>query len=720
MKKAPVSRRARRSPSPWLRLALVLPLSVSALPAEDEPPDAEAAKPGAESAATEGETQSGDSAQPEAAPDLKNWVEVGVGGRFTSGNEAAGQRRTGVPEGAFGGIESFHYEDGFGKDKAGTFKLDGRGIFDNHDYRVSLDFTMPDQWYVRTGYTEFRTWYNGSGGYFPPTDLWLTPYDPELAMDRSQFFIEGGLRLAKLPRLTVRYELNRREGTKDSTSWGASNQTGGQGARSVVPGFLDVDELRHLILADLEHGVGKTTFKVGLRAEFQQNDNTRNLRQYPGEGVSNDRHVTQRDGLDANLFNVHAHVEERLSKKVLLTAGYAYTDLNTDVSGYRVYGSTYDPDLAQRLPSPGTYQSLTGGSLVSQHVGNFNSLISLGSKLALIPSVRVENRNLSGLSDFGQPAAPFSPSSYQGTSERGLLDVSEAVELRYSGLTNWVFYGRGSWLQGTGDLSENLNNRTTATAVLWRSTDDTRESQKYEVGSNWYPLRRLSFGVQYYHKIRDNEFDHTTDSTSNVPGSFSRYPAFLTAQHYDTDDVNFRVTWRPRANLTLVGRYDYQLSSIDSQADALAELQTADLWSQIVSGSVSWIPWPRLFLQAGLSYVNDRTDSPVSDLTPAILDSRNDYWTGHLSAGYVLDDKTDLEVSYFVYRADNYVDNSAYGQPYDSGIEEHGVTAGISRRLSPRTRISLKYGYFTSADETSGGNNDFASNLIYSTFQYRF
>jgi hypothetical protein len=58
--------------------------------------------------------------------------------------------------------------------------------------------------------------------------------------------------------------------------------------------------------------------------------------------------------------------------------------------------------------------------------------------------------------------------------------------------------------------------------------------------------------------------------------------------------------------------------------------------------------------------------------------------------------------------------------PYGAGAEEHGVTTGISRRINPRMRVSLKYGFFDARDETSGNNNDYQAHLVYSSFRYYF
>jgi peptidoglycan hydrolase-like protein with peptidoglycan-binding domain len=135
---------------------------------------------------------------------------------------------------------------------------------------------------------------------------------------------------------------------------------------------------------------------------------------------------------------------------------------------------------------------------------------------------------------------------------------------------------------------------------------------------------------------------------------------------------------------------------------------------------VSWTPWSRLNLQAGFNYVLSDTATPASDVTQAILDAQNNYWSVNFTSSLVLDDKTDLNVSYFYYQADDYYNNSLEGVPYGAGAQEHCITATLTRRISDRIRLSLKYGYFRCLDAAAGGNADFGANLVYATFRYRF
>jgi hypothetical protein len=349
-------------------------------------------------------------------------------------------------------------------------------------------------------------------------------------------------------------------------------------------------------------------------------------------------------------------------------------------------------------------------------------MLRLTDHFVLVPALRVEKQDTDSISAYDSPAAPFSSFPYQASSDRGLLDVSESLELRYTGLTNWVLYARANWLEGSGDLDESWDNLGTGAKVVRRSTDDERFWQKYSVGANWYPLKGLNFSAEYYHKIHENDYDHSLDSTPNTLTSIptSLYPAFFNAQNLTTDDANFRVAWRPLASLSFVGRYDFQLSDIDTQPDNLPKIQSSEMISHILSWTLSWTPLNRLYLQAGINRVWDKTDTPGDEITPAIQEAKNNYWTVTSALGYALDNKTDLELQYLFYGADNYADNSAFGLPYGASAQQHGITAGLIRRISERIQWTLKYGFFDGRDKTSGHHNDYQAHLVSTSFHYRF
>jgi hypothetical protein len=661
-----------------------------------------------------------------ADTEYRNWITTTVGGYIVGGDKGQFQRRAHNKAGAFGGVEDFHWEEDVGK--KGLFQVDGRGIFDNHDYSLKLDLTNPDIGYVRAGFSQFRTYYDGSGAWFPQNGAWFSPYDDRLAMDRGEIFFEAGLTLPDRPEFHFKYAHQSRDGQKDSLAWGDTNLTGGFGTKSIVPSFWDIDEKRDIFSFDIKHTLGNTDFGVGLRYELDDNNDSRNILRRPDEPTAQ-RKVTDREEVDTDMFNVHAFTSTQFNEQILFTTGYSYTRLDTDISGSRIYGADFDALYDPIFARDEGFLNLSGGSRVNQYVLNLNFMLTPWDDVAIVPSVRVEKQEQTGLADFIETSvdtsAKLNPTSDElfNTRDRGFVDVSEALEARYTGFKNWSLYARGEWLEGEGNLKEREMEAETGVVNLFRDTDSTRLTQKYAVGANWYPLKQLNFGGQYYHKIRQNDYDHNADSTTNAPPSTDRYPAFFREQDFDTDDINFRVTYRPLRNLTFISRYDFQLSTIDTRPDFLSKIQASEMTSHIFSESVTWAPLSRVYFQATLNYALDHTDSPVADAIPGtnlVLNAKNNYWNASFMTGFVLSEKSDLQTQYFYYRADNFVDNSQFGMPYGAGEQEQGVMATLNRRITPRLLWSLRYGFLKAWDATSGGHNNFTAHLASTSLTYRF
>ena len=212
--------------------------------------------------------------------DYRNWFDVSVGGNIVKGDEASFKQRHQIPDDVYGGVSDFHYEQDVGKKS--LLEVDGRGIFDNNDYSLRLSLENPDLGYVRGGYREFRTWYDGTGGYLPLNNIVFDLYDDELAIDRGEIFFEAGLTLPNVPILRFRYSHEFRDGRKDSTSWGDSGLglPAGQ-TRGIAPAFYDIDEERDIFELDAEHTIAETRFGVGLRYETSDQNDSRNERRRP-------------------------------------------------------------------------------------------------------------------------------------------------------------------------------------------------------------------------------------------------------------------------------------------------------------------------------------------------------------------------------------------------------------------------------------------------------
>lgn len=695
--------------------------------------------------AAKAETADKADASLEAAPgEFSNSVTVGVGSFFNSGDDAQFQRRLQRPAGTYGGIEELHYEQAVGK--KGSFTLDGRGIFDNHDYGAQVGLSNPSIGYLKAGYDEFRTWYDGSGGYSTSSNRWVSIYNEELFVDRRHAFFEGGLTLPDWPKFTVRYDYESRQGIKDSTVWGDYNLSQNpavQVLRGITPTWLGIDENRHIFDVDLKHTLGNTDFGIGVRYEKDDIDDSKNIARRIGE-PTRVRTVTQSDNTDAQLWNVHAFTETRFNPKVQFNTGYSFTQTDTDIAGSRIYGVTYGSPFASTFPNQQSndegFYDLGGGARIDQFVANFNLMLTPWKHITIVPSIRVEHQEQEGDAVFKEfratnTTSPVAVTDVLNDRVRRFTDVTGALAARYTGLTNWVLYARGEWLQGQGTVREREfdveDDGTLSPVQLQRSTESDRSVQKYTLGANWYPHKKVNTAVQYYYKVRDNDYDHVSDSTRFAPPTANNlYPAYILENKFNTHDINFRVTLRPLTSLTLVSRYDFTVQDYNMRGDtnqtglALASVEGGKTTSHILSQSASWTPIQQMYLQGSVSYALQTTESPAADVTGAALNtignSENDYWNASATVGFVLSARSDLQAQYLYYRADNFIDNSLVSVPYGAGAEQHGVTATLITRLRKNLIWKLQYGYFTGHDQTYGGNNDYSAHLVYSSCQYLF
>jgi hypothetical protein len=720
--------------------------------------------------------------------DYKNWVNLTIGGVSVSGNEAQFSHDHGKTSGIYGGIEDSHFEQSVGK--RGLFTLDARAIWDDHDYKIRMELSQPDVGYIRAGYTQFRTYTNANGGYFPAVGT-IYPngqnfgslVNNELALDRGNAWIELGLRVPDLPEVTFRYEHSYRNGEKDSTSWGSSYLTGvnstvtnAANQRKIVPSFRDINEKRDTFTLDIKKTLGNTEVNLGMRYERIDNNDSLYERTRPGEAstvstgklitTATDTYITQNETQKTDSFSGHFSTVTRFNDKIWLTLGYSYTTDSDETGGGRIVSYAYNTPFITlynntQYSSTSEFLKLAGGSQVDQHVGTLSLMWMPFESLSIIPSIRVEGNDTNSESTYNTAIGATEtskkvkvgkvtttvysisiPAQEVGTRSRLLssdtyMNIAESLDIRYTGLTDWVLYFKGDWeseKESTADSGRRYTISTVSGATTTKSNlyskDSiyTRFNQKYAVGANWYPLPRLNFALQYYHKFEDLTQDFHYDDPTTAPDSLTNttFNQRLVGQKWNTDDVNLRITLRPLSNLSLVTRYDLQYTKIDSQWK-----QTSDgtLYNDGLSGEytnhmftegITWTPLDRLYLQANASYVLNQTKTPAADLSTAVLNFHNDYWTLSFGAGFAIDDKTQLRADYSFYRANDYVNNATTGMPYGSGALEHSVSASISRQITKNVQVVLKYGFYSYKDQLYNGLNDYKAHQISSTIQVRF
>lgn len=661
----------------------------------------------------------------------------------------------------YGGIQDLHYEHGVGE-KA-TFSIDGHAIWDNNDYDVKLELSEPNVGYIRGGFNEFRSWYDGNGGFFPPHGTSFPPTFPDMHIDRGEGWVEFGIRLPDWPEITVHFSHQFRDGQKDSTIWGDTGLTGIllNPTRKIVPAYRDIDETRDILSIDATKTFGNTDIGLGMRLEHDKNDDRLQLERNPAQ--ANQRFFTQREGNTVDDFSGHISSETRFTDSFWFTAAYSYSTLNSDLTGTRIVGTDYN-SLFGEAPqfTDAGFLNLAGTSQVYEHVFNANLFWVPLKDLNVIVGFRYTHEDTESDSTFLATTSSAVASIPKSADTSGdLNNVAETLELRYTHIENWLFYAEGEWEEEFGDVHEHEVSGALVGGVPVSSDqgainkDTSLLGQKYTIGATWYAMTRLNLALQYYYKAADydNDFHSELATPTNVPTPLgAERNQRLIGQDWTTNDVNIRITARPKiptklGTLSLVTRYDFVQSAIAGKwgispagpppvvppappaiptGTFLNEEQTALITNHVISESATWNPLARLYLQATASYVLNQTETPASKInlipnaSPTVGNFRNDYWTVTSGAGYLLDDKTDLHAEYSYYRANDYVKNSLVALPYGMGATEHSLSASISRQLAKNVRLTLKYAYFNYTDETFGDHNNYEAHSIFSTLQFRF
>jgi len=664
-------------------------------------------------------------ADQDALSDYNNWVTLGIGATFVTGDHAQFQREQDTKSGVFGGVQDFHWQEFVGKN--GSFTMDGHALVGDHDYDIHLDYTDPTLGYLRAGYTEYRTWYDGNGGYYPlpkaASDLTFSPYDNDLSVDRRSGWIEAGLTLPDLPVMSFRYEYDSRIGMMDSTSWGPTSLTAGGGSIYIVPTFLSIDETRNIFLGNITDKVDNTDMGLTLRYELDETKDGLFSDQNPGQ--STNTFLTDYDVERNDIFNVHGFQETFFNDKVTFSSGFSYVNVDTNLGGSRVYGPTFNTTYYSPASNTHQYINLNGLGSTNEYVFNLNLALTPIKDLVITPAVRFEydGSNLADGASISRATNTEYPAG--ATANTWTTSVAESLEARYTGFRDWSLYASGEWSEdwGNDDWDEVV---TTTTPIL--AQEYSRLCQKYTIGANWYPLSNLNFGGQFYHQMHDYSYT----GANVVP----QYAGYLKRQDFTTDDMNIRATWQALSNVTLVTRYDFQYSTVDTTSvgdmtgvaiGPQGTVQSSNITDHIISEDASWSPFSQLCLQAGGSYVIDNVTTPVAGsggINNLVPNSEDDYWTVDASASYAIDNNTDLRLQYTYYRADDYMDNANTsangGLPLGADTEEHNVSATLTHKFNKSLEGSLKYAYSRYRDGLAGGQDDYESHLVYASMKYGF
>lgn len=671
-------------------------------------------------------------------PAYENYIDLGVGYSLQSGDRAGFQRDLQMRKDGFLGIEDMRYFRQI--DDATAMKLRGKAMAGNGDYLLDIAITRDEVGYLKFGYKQFRTYFDGSGGVWPATGMGFQIFDEAMHIDRGNLWFEAGLNRPDRPSFVFRYDYLSRKGEKPSTSWSDSGlPISTSSTRYIIPSFLSMDERRHVLSGTVSKRNEKNAWSIGIRYDKGDYENGRYSRRRVGETA--DRYVTTREGQDYDIFQLRGSFATDLNEKIKLTGAVSRTKIDTVLAGSRVVGANWDAAYSENYTGKQTrdegFFALPGHELgeseMTQTIVNLSLMYRPLEHLTIVPAMRFEKTEWESIVEFVETNFYPTPTTIvredvEAESRKDWDTYNYGVEFRYTGMKDFSFNAKADWSKSDGVLDETriLEPGTSHQAIsVDRETELERTTQKYAFTANWYPTRGVTLAAQYYFKARQNDFDAIRDTTPNAITSSDRYPAYISNQDFETSDFNLRLTWRISPTFRTVTRYDYVKTTINSQEVGLPFGESMNVDQKIFSESITWNPVARWFLQANLNVVSEQLVTPAvfatGNAANLVTASNGDYLSWSLSSGYALDDQSDLHFDYTSFEVrDGFTDNTPTSVAYGTEVQNQVVSVAYRRQLDRRTAITFKYAYAKSEDAAYNGKADYEANIFQAKLQYRF
>ena len=715
---------------------------------------------------------SGGAAETDALPTFDtNYITFSAGGADINGSKAAYQARTASAKTGAAGIEDMRFDYDL-KDKT-TLAVTGRALAGQEDYQLNFKLAKEDVGTFEVGYKTFRTFYDGAGGFFPIGNVWLPLFSRPLYVDRGQLSVHGTIALPKAPVISFSYTHSTRDGRKDSTILGDTNLTGipiyaGPGSvnpvsatRKLLPTYLDLDEKNDAWEIGLRHTMANTSVVLSVGGNAIENVNVREMQQNIGElavfpalvftsptvnnvRAGSPRRTTMTQRHEEDGYHASATFETVLSDKVTVFGGLLYHTADVEIAGSRLLTATLasatginnypggfvNTGATARAP----YHLVSKGDLeYSALTGNLGARFSPSPDLAIETALRGERwedsgKNLVNYSSQGVTLATGAVTNYAATGLHAVDNVEKpwtpTVDVRYTGIKSVALYA--SWEYRTTKQNElvryqGLNGATKATELDMIGKNIDEKHSNATVGMSWKVSPVMSLRAELFTKDHENDFAGYDDVLGRDY-----------ALNYDIYGTKLTAVVKPTHALSSTTRYVLQKSKSKVFHSGLTTVGVingtvdgSDSSRHSISESITWSVSKALYIQANGTMVFDqmRTMYPwVSGAAKRNLrNSDNNYVTADATVGFTIDKLTDGTIQGSYYRASNFdAEYAAVAMPLGASAKESTISVGVKRKLSEKTLLSAKVGYFDSENGTRGGYADFSGPLAYVCVQHAF
>jgi hypothetical protein len=631
-------------------------------------------------------------------------------------------------QGTSGGVDQLRFNRAYNN----GWKLDflGRANFNENDYDVGLNFVNPDVGFVRAGFTEYRKYFDGQGGYYPLFSTTSFSLDQDLHLDIGKIYIDAGLTLPNWPILTLGYEQQFTNGQKSLIEWGGVQQTlvepsgflpSGSVTKRIFPSYEHINETTHILKAAVDYTLLDIHLKDDFRYEWYTDDTARNdmvtLNLSTGAAKTQTFNEHHNHGVGFETLTM----DNQPCEKVYWSAGYLCTNLQGDYGLHLITTglplATSDRFWFSNVVSFGQDSQVTDVNLM---VGPFGGAV-------FFAGVRGEDTHTQGFADVVEANVANSAGPIEiASSDSEKKELEGTVGMRYTSIPRTTLYADARILVGKTDDTWMENGDSLGAIDLVREAQITR--QYYTAGFNSAPWSRVSISGRFRHSVRDNDYGNSVDLNPDTG-----YPGLLTGERLTSDDGMLKLSLRVSGKLQLFLGYQYSATNIHNRAHAITapllnpplvvpatDMDTGAFHSRTYSTSATWSPLSRLYLTGVFNYQNAISDAFL-DASNSIQPYRSNIYSVITSAGYAVNDQSDLNLEYSFIHADSFTDHldsatppagyvsSDYGLPYGTTSDQHALTINFTRRISVRTTARLGASYFSFHDSANAGISNYTA-----------
>lgn len=622
----------------------------------------------------------------------------------------------GVHEGAGGGVDHFSFSEQLATGK--TLTMEGHAIRPENDFKFTLALDRKDFGFMHSGFEEWRRYYDDTGGYYPGFTPSSYSLDSDLHLDIGRAWIDFGLTLPDKPQVVVGYEYQFRQGAKSTLAWGTVSQNGL--FKNIYPDAENIGEHTHVIKFDVHHDWRGWEIENRARVEIYHLGEQRNDAGLYTTGPGPD----QISRVDQSVHSVQGANTFRVEKQIQdwwrLSAGGLYSQF--DGTSF-LNQSTLD---ASGMPTFGTSWHTEGITLRRDaRVLSVSSLFLPVKDLSLAAAVQGELSHQEGFGnvdlDFGDPSLPgYAPFPGKVNSNQDRTRTSENLNVQYTRLPRTILFAGSDWRQESVGQFEDANNGTTD--AFKEQTDALNHFYDVRAGFTSSPWSWTEFGGQVRRRDSSTGYNH------NIDDSFfggEGYPAFINHRDLTTDALEARLVLRPVFWLNARLTYQHVASDYSTTTDPVSgsispggTIQAGQTTSDDFGLNLTFTPGRRFYFSSSFTYGFSSTTTADNHDPAVVLYSGNTITIGS-SAGYALNAKTDLKVTYAFSEA-GYGQNNTAGVPLGLDFTRNNLLVGLTRKFSDRLSGALRYGFFQYSEPSGGHLNDYTAHGVFASLSYRW